>query len=381
MKVLRAANIPNSRNSGMGRVMHLTTDELRTMGHSVDLLFSEDVPRLRRGASDRLIFPFALLSAVRKRIQERGQYDVVEIHEPSGAWYCRARGRDSSLPPCVLMSHGLETAQWKLHRKLNQALGRKTSRKSEILVPLTLLSQAEYGLKHCQQVMCLNSYDEAYLLNVLHLPPEKISRVQNGVAPLFFGNRGSGAREPKALLFVGSWLERKGRQTLITAFQQLHRGDPNVTLSLIGTGYSEQEVLAYFSAELRTQIRVLPKADDVQLLDAYLSHSIFVFPSYFEPWGLALMEAAAAGMAIVTTCTGGPADLFQDRKNALLVPVLDADALTDAVCKLLSSPRLRVHLGENAQEDAKHFTWRAAAESHLGAYERALQGAARTTIR
>ncbi len=373
MRILKIANIINSRNSGMGRVMHMTADELREMGHTVDLLFSEDVRRFCRGSSDRLVFPIALIGAIRKCLRERGYYDVVEIHEPSAAWYCQAQHFDKSLPPCVLMSHGLEEAQWKLHLKLNQRIERVTSHKSRVLVPLTLLSQARYALKNCHQVMCLNSYDEKYLHNVLHLPTERVSRVQNGVAPLFFDDQKDILKKEKALLFVGSWLERKGNQTLVEAFQKLHRSDPNFSLCLMGTGYSKQEVLASFPNELWPSIHVVPHADDNQLREAYLSHSIFVFPSFFEPWGLVLMEAAAAGMAIVTTCTGGPADLFQDKEDALLVPALDPAALANAVNTLINDPQLRLQLGKKAQQHARQFTWRAAAKTHLCAYKRAIQ--------
>ncbi len=356
----------------MGRVMHSTADELRGMGHTVDLLFSGDVPRRGAGASDRLVFPVALVGTIRKCIRERGRYDVVEIHEPSAAWYCFQRKRDKILPPCVVMSHGLEETQWQLRQKLDRSLGRKTSRKSKLLVPLTLLSQARYGLKQCQQVMCLNSFDQQYLHSALKIPSEKITLVQNGVSPLFFDDQPTHIRRGKSLLFVGSWLERKGTQTLAEAFAWLHKSDPEVSLTLAGVGFPENEVLRSFPHELHASICVIPSASDLQLRDLYYEHSVFVFPSYFEPWGLVLMEAAAAGMAIVTTNVGGPKDLFSNGEDALLIPVTDPKALVSSIQTLLQDDKLRERLSRAAQERARQFTWAAAAQSHLRAYERVL---------
>lgn len=373
MRILKIANINNSRNSGMGRVMHSTADELRGLGHTVDLCFSADVPRLMSGRGDRFIFPVALVNAVKHFSQQHGRYDIVEIHEPSAAWYCYFRRRDKTLPPCVVMSHGLEGPQWLLRQKLDRFLGKPTSLKSKILVPMTLLSQAKYGLKNCQQVMCLNSHDEQYLQRVLGISPRRISRIQNGTSPIFFDNLPILPLHKKSFLFVGSWLERKGNFILAEAFDKLHKKDPDIALTLMGTGYGEKEVLASFSPRSRPSVRVVPYADDTQLRDAYHSHAVFAFPSYFEPWGLVLLEAAAAGMAVVTTCTGGPQDLFCNNENALLVEPLNAEQLANALWKLLEDDELRKRLGVSAKKHVAQFTWKAAAMTQMRAYERAIQ--------
>ena len=372
MRILKVANIPGSRNSGMGRVMHSTADELRVMGHTVDFLFSQDVPRCRAGRSDRVAFPVALVGAVRERMRNHGAYDVVEIHEPSAAWYCFLRRLDKLLPPCALMSHGLEELQWRLRLELDQELGVSTSLKSRMLVPGTLLSQARYALRHCQQVMCLNTYDEHHLRSVLRVPERRLTRVQNGVDAKFFVSPARGDR-CRSLLFVGSWLEKKGVRYLCSAFERLKRRHPDLQLSLLGVGVPEAEVLSGFPPDLHGAIRVRERVDDNALLAAYASHDVLMFPTYYEPWGLVLTEAAAAGMAIVTTGAGGPADFFTDGHDAVLVPPAQAAPFAEAVERLIGDPALRRRLGANAQQRARKFTWRAAAESHLNAYQNAIQ--------
>jgi len=373
MHILKIAGITNSRNSGMGRVMHLTADEMRKMGHTVDLLFSEDVPRFRKGSSDRLVFPVALVKSVRKCIREHGQYDVVEIHEPSAAWYCHLRRHDKTLPPCAILAHGSEQNYWNHLLALDRDLGRKTSVKRKLSVSLTLLTQVKYGLRHSQQVMCLNSLDEKFFRDTARLPASKISRVQNAVQERFFQSRETVAGSLPRLLFVGSWLDNKGRQVIPQAFQQLAAHYPGIHLSLLGTGFPAKEVLESFDPVAHAAITVQPYVNDSELYAAYAQHDILLLPSYFESWGLVLLEAAAAQMAIVSSKAGGPSDLFQDGENALLVPALDSIALANAISKLIDNPQMREELGRKAQERSRQFTWLAAAESHLRAYERAIE--------
>ena len=375
MRILKVAGITNSRNSGMGRVMHSTADEMRLMGHTVDMLFSEDVPRFRRGASDRFVFPVALVRAVRAAIRERGQYDVVEIHEPSAAWYCHVRRYDKSLPPCVVMSHGSEQNYWNHLVNLDLCLGRRTSLKRRISVSLTLLSQVKYSLQHCQQVMCLNSQDEDFFRTKSHISSIKLSRIQHGVESHFFQSKQTVPNTQPRLLFVGSWLDNKGRTVIPKVFERLYKQYPGLQMSLLGTGLSVPAVLDSFDLALQPAITVHPRVNDNELLAAYAEHDIMVLPSFFESWGLVLLEAAAAQVAIVSSTAGGPSELFRDGENAFLVPALDIQAITAAISKLIDDPQLRFQLGRKAQERARQFTWSAAAQSQLNAYECAMENA------
>ena len=352
--------------------MHSTADQLREMGHTVDLLFSEDVPRKSIGASDRFVFPVALVKVVRDIIRRRGPYDVVEIHEPSAAWYCYQRKRDNTLPPCVVMSHGSEGNYWQHRLALDCHLDRKTSIKSRVIVPLTLLSQSKYSLRHSQQVMCLNMLDEQYFRTKVGIPGSRITRIRHGVEEHFFSQRDPSNNKLPRLLFVGTWLDNKGRHSIPSAFRQICTSYPGIHLSLLGTGFADEEVLACFDVNLHSALTVKQSVDDRQLRAAYAEHDILLLPSFFESWGLVLLEAAAAGLAIISSKAGGPSEIFQDQQNALLVSAFSPTALAEAVKTLIENQQMREVLGQRAQKRARQFTWTAAAESHLCAYERAI---------
>jgi glycosyltransferase involved in cell wall biosynthesis len=80
---------------------------------------------------------------------------------------------------------------------------------------------------------------------------------------------------------------------------------------------------------------------------------IVAFPSYYaEGVPKVLLEAAASGLAIVTTDWPGCRDVVQDGVNGLLVPVRDPEALANAIATLAKDPELRRSMGRAAREKA-----------------------------
>ena len=82
---------------------------------------------------------------------------------------------------------------------------------------------------------------------------------------------------------------------------------------------------------------------------------IFVSPSRWETFGIAIVEAMALGLPVIATATDGAKDIISDGVNGLLVPVDDASALADAITKLMHDPSLRQRLGEKAKQKAQQF--------------------------
>ena len=386
MRILKVANIGPGRSTGVGRVMHETADELGRMGHQVDLMFDGDVSRLGRGGpADRVTFPLALVRVVRQWMRDRGPYDVVEIHEPSAAAYALFRRRPASdLPPCALMSHGLEATAWRDLLALDRLRGRRTPLRNRMATPLTRLPIVSLGIRLADQVMCLNEGDRQYLLTAYGLNPDRITLVTNGVAtdqaPAKAPVPPTDRSGPPNVLWVGTWLDKKGRREIVDTLSGLARAG-DVRLSLLGTGFSAAVVLADFPEAVRSLVTVVPQFDEPTLRAAHAAHDVFVSAAFYEPWGLAIQEAAVAGMAIVTTDAEGPKQFLVDGESALFVPRADASALASAICRLIASPDLRRKLASAAAATASLYTWRRAAESHLTAYHRAIACGQRKRVR
>ena len=106
---------------------------------------------------------------------------------------------------------------------------------------------------------------------------------------------------------------------------------------------------------------------------------LFVMPSVNEPFGVAYVEAMAAGVpAIGVRGEGGPDDIAAAGDGIVLVPRDDHLALAAAITQQLRDPVALAAKGEAARNTvAHHFSWQHCGERTLAAYERALQNHAR----
>ena len=372
MHILRIADAPDNRTGGMTRAMYGTGDILAQAGHQVDYWFSDRFPSHNPTGLRRFTFPLQVAARLRQSQRQGQTYDVVEIHEPSAAAYCFLRRLNKSLPPVAIFSHGLEERGHRAELDYRAQKGLPISLKKRFS-PLSVILQAKYAARHCDQVLCTNSADLAYLLEA-GVPEKRLSLVHNGVdeSLLAAGNFLPGDKR-SGLLFVGSWLVRKGILELIPAASAVLRRHPNLTLTIAGSGMEAESVKRDFPEDVRCHINVIPGfSGNETLIELYRQHSIFLLPSYFEGQPLVMIEAAAFGMAIVTTNVCGMSDFIQDEHNGLLINPGNAQALEEHLEKLLSDPKLALRLGKEARETAKGHMWTQAAKHLLTAYERAI---------
>jgi glycosyltransferase involved in cell wall biosynthesis len=100
---------------------------------------------------------------------------------------------------------------------------------------------------------------------------------------------------------------------------------------------------------------------------------IFALPSKTEGLSIALLEACAAGLAVVATRVGGNPEIIVDGITGLLVDVDDAQGLANALENMLAHPGLRQHLGNAASEWVrKHASMESLQVAYDGFYEEAL---------
>ena len=83
------------------------------------------------------------------------------------------------------------------------------------------------------------------------------------------------------------------------------------------------------------------------------SLDIFVLASKFEPFGVAILEAKAAGVAIVATCVNEIPEILSDGESGLLSPAEDPEGMARAFVMLATDPALRARLGRRARLEAE----------------------------
>ena len=118
-------------------------------------------------------------------------------------------------------------------------------------------------------------------------------------------------------------------------------------LLIAGDGPALGAVRAAF-AELGPRVHWLGSQEPDSLARLYPVADIYVWPSIGEAYGMALLEAQAAGVSVVAGLTGGVGDIVRDGETGLLVPVGDEAAFAEAVARLIDNADERRMLGQHA---------------------------------
>lgn len=184
--------------------------------------------------------------------------------------------------------------------------------------------------------------------------PEKIDVAYLGVREQFFSLKQDYALAgPVRLLFTGNFSVRKGASTLLEAIRILRHDGLDVFLRVIGRLADGAVCLRDSDAEFFTHMPFVPPDE---LLPAFAKADLFVFPTLIEGSSRSAMEAAAAGLPIVTTESCGLP--LENEKEVLYVPSSDAQTLAAAIARLATDERLRSSLGRNAAACIQEkYTW------------------------
>jgi len=192
-----------------------------------------------------------------------------------------------------------------------------------------------------------------------YFPPKVQARsivIPNPVEPIPEGKTSSDDLLGKpSIIGMGRLVREKGFDLLLKAFARLKDRYPNWTLTILGDGNLRPQ-LESLRAELGLENRVhLPGIvkNPHQILK---QAEIFVFSSRYEGFPMALTEAMACGLPVISTdCPSGPREIIRDGVDGVLVPPEDVDALAVAMDRLMSDEAERNRLASRATEVSERF--------------------------
>lgn len=158
------------------------------------------------------------------------------------------------------------------------------------------------------------------------------------------------------LVAMGRMSEQKGFDILLDVFKSVRDQMPGTGLVIIGDGElrdqleQQRERLGLEECVLMPGLLKKPHA-------IIASADLFVFSSRYEGQGLALMEAMACGVAVVSfACPSGPGRIIRDGVDGVLVPPEDGPAMRDAIVRLLGSDELRLEIARAAKTVAERYS-------------------------
>jgi O-antigen biosynthesis alpha-1,3-mannosyltransferase len=174
------------------------------------------------------------------------------------------------------------------------------------------------------------------------------------------------------LLAVGEIQHRKNQAGLIAAFETLPDRYRDLRLFIVGKAnnrlLSEDIFTAINASPVRDRIVVLQDVTDEDLVLFYNHAEALAYVSFFEGFGLPLIEAMQCGCPVVASNTSAMREIAEGA--ALMVNPYDRDSISHGITRLLDSPSLQSDLRDKGRTRASLYSWRRTAELTLEGYKK-----------
>jgi glycosyltransferase involved in cell wall biosynthesis len=243
-------------------------------------------------------------------------------------------------------------------RVWNRLLMEERARVGEVFDPYPLpyperdLANVEAELALADRIVCGSEFVRQTLRGE-GVDDRRISVVPSGASIEAF----SPAERPHEgsdlqLLFAGHFGVRKGAWYLIEAMRML-RTDRRISLTVVG----KRTVPDQYFQPIAHQVRLRPHVPRGTMADVYRTADVFVLPSLFEGSAIAVYEAMACGLPVITTPNAG--SIVRDGVDGFIVPIRDAAALAERIQLLADDPERRIAMGAAARARAREYPWSA----------------------
>jgi glycosyltransferase involved in cell wall biosynthesis len=178
------------------------------------------------------------------------------------------------------------------------------------------------------------------------------------------------------ILSVGDLQPRKNQIGLIKAFAELVRAYPQLKHRLVLAGketwFAEKVQEAARTSGVGDRIQFSGFVSDPDLLNLYNACDLFVFPSFYEGFGLPALEAMACGRAVVCSCVTALPEVVDGA--AILFDPFCPDQMVRAIADLLLDAELRARMERLGLQRAAHFSWQKTAERTLDVFREVAEG-------
>jgi len=230
-------------------------------------------------------------------------------------------------------------------------------------------------VKRASCVLTPSQFSKQRIIQAYQLPDEKVVVLPNGVSPVFrpvareAAQRGLSCPLP-FILSVGDLQPRKNHLGLIAAFEDLLQAHPQLPHHLVIVGketwYAPTVRAAARMSRAADRIHFTGFVDDEELRRLYGACDMFVYPSFYEGFGLPIIEAMACGRAVACSNTSAMPEVADSA--ALLFDPNSRRELVCALRDLLLNPELRQRMERLGAQRAGLFSWTRTAEKTLDVY-------------
>ncbi len=211
------------------------------------------------------------------------------------------------------------------------------------------------------------SQHEAGLLASLGLRPEQISVLPNAVdLSGFVQDSPVPPRDPRLVLFIGQLVPRKAYDLLARAIPMVLRVIPDARFVFVSHNRQDEAELRRLvqAGNAEAQVELRGRVDEVEKIALLRRAAVVAAPSRYEGFGIPLIEAQAAGAALITSDVPACNEIIRDGENGLLSGYNDPASLADGIIRLLQDRELAQRLGQTGRSEvfARYSAERLAAD-------------------
>lgn len=158
--------------------------------------------------------------------------------------------------------------------------------------------------------------------------------------------------------------------TVIRAFKLILEKIPSAQLTIAGSGYEEKDLKNLVNElNIKDSVTFTGRVDNQDMPTLYQNSDIMLNASLVDNMPIAILEALACGVPVVSTDAGGIPYLVEHGKTALLVPKKDPSAMAEAVLSLLNDESRMKQIRNNGLESIQQYTWPNVKDNLLSVYE------------
>jgi UDP-glucose:(heptosyl)LPS alpha-1,3-glucosyltransferase len=234
-----------------------------------------------------------------------------------------------------------------------------------------ILIQEKDTYQNSKKIISCSEGVKREIIENYNVPEENIAVISNGVdLDVFKPNlrkrleirRKYGIdKNEKVLIFVGHEFKRKGLAYLIKAL-------PDIEVKVIVIGKENPDKYRLLAKDLGVSDKIIFAGAVSNAEDYYAASDIFVFPTMYEAFSLATLEAVASGLPILATKVNGTEELIKDGYNGFFVK-RDPQNIAEKIHLLIEDSKLLKSMGKNARKTANEYSWDNMAKRAMKVYE------------
>jgi glycosyltransferase involved in cell wall biosynthesis len=246
-----------------------------------------------------------------------------------------------------------------------------------IALPRTLATRS--SVKRADRIVTTTEFSKREIMRILDVPAERIVVVPHGVrtefaerlsASLISEVRARNGIRPQYILSLNNIHPRKNLEGLVKAFERL-KSRSRLPHQLVIAGQTLWPYPKFYqrveSSKFINDIRVLGYAPAEDVLALYQGADLFVYPSFYEGWGLQVHEAMIAGVPITVADNTTMPEIAGDAADTF--DPYDVDDMSRSMERMLTDRALREKLVARGFEQVKRYSWRRAAEATIAVCE------------